>query len=597
MGKAINKGLRLAAVASAGALLLAACGGGTDSSESSTGEGSAAASAGTDEGGAAAADGGQKGGTITMLTNAEQWQHVDPQRMYTGADIAFFSGYTTRTLTQYAYAPGEAGTELIADMATDTGTPNEDATSWSFTLRDGVSFEDGTPVTCDDVKYGVSRTFAQDIITDGPTYAISYLDIPQGEDGSSVYKGPYTTDGNDTAAFDAAVLCSEDGKTITFNLNRSVADFNYTVTLPAFSPVPAAADTGETYDDAVVSSGPYKITEYTKGQTMTLERNENWDPASDDYRPAYPDSITVQFAQDPAAMDQRIIADAPEDQATIIYGNMQPENLATVFSSGDPRFEGRTYDGYDPYVRYTAINTTLVPNLKQRQAIVACMNNAEYIAARGGDFAGERADGLVKPNLPLDYAPTGLWDDMYGEAIPLEGNPELGKKLIEESGEPMPALTYQFPTNPVDEKIAASVQSSLARCGIEVSLEPIEAGQYYGIVFDPEQAKELMRSGWGPDWLNASTVLPELLGQTGGFNLSQVVDDAYEAKLQAALKILDRTEQGKAWQELNKEAMQNAWVIPHLFGKAQSFWGSKIGNGYLWDAYGSLAFGDLYVMQ
>ncbi len=65
-------------------------------------------------------------------------------------------------------------------MATDLGTPNEDATSWAFTLRDGVSFEDGTPVTCADVKYGVSRTFATDIITDGPSYAISYLDIAEG---------------------------------------------------------------------------------------------------------------------------------------------------------------------------------------------------------------------------------------------------------------------------------------------------------------------------------------------------------------------------------------------------------------------------------
>jgi peptide/nickel transport system substrate-binding protein len=591
MGKAINNGLRLAAVASAGALLLAACGGG--SSESSSGAASGAASGGT-ESGAAAADGGQKGGTIYLLQNAEQWLHVDPQRMYTGSDISFFTGYTTRTLTAYVMAAGEAGTELTSDLATDTGTANEDATSWSFTIRDGASFEDGTPVTCEDVKYGVSRTFATDVITDGPTYAISYLDIPKADDGSSVYKGPYNTDAsNDTAAYDAAVTCSDDNKTITFNLAKPVADFNYTVTLPAFSPVPQASDTGESYDDSVVSTGPYKISEYTKGQKMTLVRNENWDPASDDYHPAYPDQVEVQFAQDPAAIDQRLIADAGDDQTATEFA-LQPENLATVFS-GDPRFEGRSYNDFDPYVRYTAINTQLVPNVKQRQAIVACMNNAEYIAARGGDFAGDVADGVVKPTLPLDYAPTGLWDGMYGEPIPAEGNPELGKKLIEESGEPMKTLTYQFPQNPVDEKIAASMKAAMERCGITVNLEPIEPGQYYGIVLDPAQAKELMRSGWGPDWLNASTVIPELFGETGGFNLSQVVDDDFNAKVQAALATLDRTEQGKQWQELNKYAMEQAWAIPHLFSKGQAITGSKIGNVYLWYAWGYLAFGDLYV--
>ncbi len=584
MSSAIKNGLRLVAVASAGALLLAAC-----SSSSSSDSPSA-----SEEG----AQAGTAGGTITMLTNAEQWQHVDPQRQYTGADIAFFTGYTTRTLTQYKYSPGAAGTDLVADMATDTGTPNADATSWNFTIRDGVSFEDGTAVTCADIKYGVSRTFATDVITDGPTYAISYLDVPKAEDGSSTYKGPYNTDAtNDVASFDKAITCSEDGKTITFNLNRSVADFNYTVTLPAFSPVPAAKDTGEGYDDAVQSTGPYKISEYTKGQKMVLVRNENWDKASDDYHPAYPDSIVVEFAQDPAAIDQRIIADGPEDQATIEYGNMQPENFATVLSSDDPRFEGRTYNDYDPFVRYTAINTQKIKNVKLRQAIVAAMNNAEYIAARGGDFAGERADGVVKPNLATDYAPTGLWDTLYGEAIPVEGNIELAKKLIAEAGEPMPTLTYQFPTNPVDEKIAASIKKSLEAAGMTVELEPIEPGQYYGIVFDPEKAKELMRSGWAPDWANASTVLPELFGESGGFNLSQVQDTEFNAKVQEALKTLDRTAQGKIWQELNTYAAEQAWVIPHLFGKAQNIWGSKVGNGYLWFAYGSLAYGDLYVKQ
>jgi peptide/nickel transport system substrate-binding protein len=177
MGKAINNGLRLAAVVSVGALALAACGGGSSSSS----EGSAAASGGTTA--------GTPGGTITQLQNAEQWLHVDPQRIYTGADIAFFGGYTTRTLTNYKYAPGGDGNTIVPDMATDTGTPNADATTWEFTLRDGVSFQDGTPVTCADIKYGVSRTFASDVITDGPTYAISMLDIPKAEDGTSTYKG------------------------------------------------------------------------------------------------------------------------------------------------------------------------------------------------------------------------------------------------------------------------------------------------------------------------------------------------------------------------------------------------------------------------
>lgn len=584
MGSAIKNGLRLAAVASASALLLAACGGGSSS------EGSAAAS------GSAASGEGQKGGTINVLTIEEQFLHVDPQRIYTGVDLAFFNGYTTRTLTAYKFAEGAEGVTIVPDMATDLGTPSEDAKSWSFTLKDGVSFEDGTPVTCEDVKYGVSRTFAQDVITDGPTYAISLLDIPKAEDGSSVYKGPYVTEGNDVAAFDKAVTCSDDNKTITFNLNRPAGDFNYTVTLTAFSPVPKAADTGEKYDDAVVSTGPYKIQEYTKGQKMVLVRNENWDPASDDYRPAYPDQIVVNFALDAAAIDQRLIADAGEDQSAVTLAGLQPENLATVFS-GDPRFMDRSVDNFDPYVRYVAINTEKVPNQKQRQAIAVALNRAELITIAGGDFAGTIGDGVIKPNLATDYAPSGMWTDMFGAAVPDTGDAALAKKLIEESGEPMPELTYQFPISPANEKAAASIKASLEAAGMTVNIEGIEAGQYYGVVLDPAQEKEIVSAGWGPDWQNASTVIPELFGANGGFNLSRVDDPAYEAEVQAALAMTDRTQQADAWKALNKQAMEQAWVVPTRFGKIQYLWGSKVGNAFLWDAYGSMPFGDLYVAQ
>ena len=112
-------------------------------------------------------------------------------------------------------------------MATDTGTANADATQWTFTLRDGITWQDGSPVKCEDIKYGVSRTFATDVINGGPTYAIEYLDIPKADDGSSLYKGPYSGEGQDL--FDQAVVC--DGNTITFKLNQPVSDFNFTTTL------------------------------------------------------------------------------------------------------------------------------------------------------------------------------------------------------------------------------------------------------------------------------------------------------------------------------------------------------------------------------
>ena len=81
---------------------------------------------------------------------------MDPQRVYTGEDLAFFGGTIQRSLTAYKFSSdAKEGTSIVPDLATDTGQHNADATQWTFTLRDGATWQDGSPVTCDDVKYGV----------------------------------------------------------------------------------------------------------------------------------------------------------------------------------------------------------------------------------------------------------------------------------------------------------------------------------------------------------------------------------------------------------------------------------------------------------
>ena len=108
------------------------------------------------------------GGTLYFITHAEQFDHVDPARVYTGRDIAFFNSYIYRNLVSYKPTAGSAGSSLVADLATNTGVPSNAAKTWTFTLRPGVTWQDGSAVTCADVAYGVSRPFAQDVITDGP---------------------------------------------------------------------------------------------------------------------------------------------------------------------------------------------------------------------------------------------------------------------------------------------------------------------------------------------------------------------------------------------------------------------------------------------
>ena len=583
---------RALAATVAASLVLAACGGATPS-------GSPAATGNPGQSGTPQpSEASKTGGTIYILTQNEEFDDIDPQRAYTGEDLAFFGATIMRSLTSYVYSPDlETANGLQGDLATDTGTPNDDRTEWSFTLRDGLTWEDGSEVTCEDVKYGVSRTFATDLITNGPTYQIQYLDIPRAEDGSSMYKGPYSAEGQEL--YDQAVTC--DGKTITFRLNQPVADFNYTVTL-GFSPVPEAQDTGELYTTDPVSNGPYKIEEYVTGNggRLVLVRNDAWNRDSDPIRKAYPDRWEVLFGIDPKIIDQRLMGSEGEDAYGIMYGNVQPENLSAVFA--DPRtplpeFQGRAFSDFDPYVRYLWIDVGEVPNVKHRQAMAATLDREAMITNSGGEYAGTVADGVIKPNLPTDYAETGVWDSLLGGPVPPTGDPELAKRLIQESGQPVPDLTYDYPQTPVRDQEAAIIIGSMERAGINVTANPIPPGQYYGVIFNDEQANQFGWGSWGPDWPNASTVISPLFTPNGGWNLSRVTDPSWIERVEAALSEGDREAQATMWQELNREAAQNMFVIPTIFGLTQVIAGSKVQPGYQWAPYGSWPYGEMYVTE
>jgi peptide/nickel transport system substrate-binding protein len=556
----------------AGALILAACSGGSSDGGSSS----------------APAGEGQPGGTLTILSPAEQILSLDPQVVYTGEDLAFLGATIQRSLTAYQVAPGDAeGTTLVPDMATDLGTATNGGKTWQFTIRDGVTWENGNPVTCADVAYGVSRQFDIGLTEGGPVYAVSYLDIPTDDEGNSAYAGP--ADGTGQELFDKAVVC--DGNTITFNLNQPVPDFNYAVTL-GFSAVPADMAAGVEYGDKPMSNGPYKISEYSKGKggKLVLVRNENWSADSDPYRKAYPDSWVVNFGIEESVADQRVIQSSGEDEFAMVQG-LTTASLPIVFE--DPQYESRRIDAFDPYTIYAAVNAEKIPDEKCRQAIGVALDREALLLNAGGTFAGEFADGVVKPNIGIDYAPTGLWDGLLGQPVPGTGDPEFAKKLLSEGKDCPTEITLDYAQSEDGDKAAAIWVESLARAGITVKPNPIERGQYYGVVF--ENGNEIMTGGWGPDWPNASTVLPPLFVQ--GWNLSRVDDKAFADKVAAASVELDRDTQATMWHELSKEAAQKMWVVPTRFGRDQRLAGTKVGPIFSWSAYGSYPYPIMYAAQ
>ena len=167
---------RLAALITTCVLVLAGCdGAGNDNNP--TGTPRSAPENGLDpsrQGPAPELKGALVGGVVTAVSPYEL-DTMDPTQAYSYESVSILSGLVTRSLTQYAYDAQRGLMVLVPDLATDLGTPNDDYTQWTYTIRSGVKFEDGAPVTADDVAYGIKRSFDRTTFKGGPTYSNDYF--------------------------------------------------------------------------------------------------------------------------------------------------------------------------------------------------------------------------------------------------------------------------------------------------------------------------------------------------------------------------------------------------------------------------------------
>ncbi len=481
----------------------------------------------------------ERGGTLHVLLDSrvEAW---DPQRIGTDTASAFAVRTFVRTLT--AQAPSGTGflPGLVGDLSTTTGVAQDGGKMWIFSLVSDAPWQDGRFVSCADVKYGVSRSFATDRITGGSQYALQLLDVPSTTDAQgrvvSAYKGPYSGVGQDL--YDKAVTC--DGQEITFHLKAPRFDFDQIVSLPAFAPARQDQDTDRTNRDplSVFGSGPYMLEGVWKpGEGGRFVRNRKWEARDDPIRNAWPDVIEVEEGLPTTTVAQRLLDSTGDDDATAItFANapaaMDGQLEAPAVAARTSRPDSGVVDVLLPNVRTPAMSNPAV-----RRAFAIATSREAYASAEG--------------------SPMSPTTSVLARAIP--GRPVADPLGITTAGD------------------AAAAKAALASAGVAT---PVTLRLGYAPSESATRALTALLPGWeqagfwvslvprttGPDVVDLELSQVSAAYPSGGAVLPALVERLGDAVLSAAAAgaegTSDTTSRNRSWGDLDATLTAGGDVVP-----------------------------------
>ncbi|MFI9841724.1 ABC transporter substrate-binding protein [Nonomuraea sp. NPDC051941] len=527
------------------------------------------------------------GGTLHMGMPGD-FDSVDPGDQYYGYAWNF-SRFYTRALTMFKPVPGEEGLQLVGDLAEDLGKPSDGGKTWTYKLRKGIKFEDGSPVTAKDVKYAVARSLDKDILPSGPTYFNDWLDL-QG------YTGPYKMKDK---LDDFKAVETPDDYTVVFHLKKAYGGFDYFAMLPQTAPVPAAKDTGSKYKEHPVSTGPYMFKSHELTKRIELVKNPNWDPATDPNRKQLNDSVEVLLGQNEDDLDQRLLSGKIDVKinSTGVAANARKTVLT------DPKVKQYADSAAIDRTWFTNINGDVKPfdNIHCRKAVMYAADRSAIQGAYGGPDAGGDVALSLMPSKMTGYQKI----DPYGVEANPTGDLTKAKEELTACGQPNGfSTTISYRNERAAEKLTAeSLQQSLGRIGIKLEIKGYPQGDYFKLYAGkPDFAKKnnlgLMVYGWGADYPEGfgffqQIVDSRVIRDAGNTNLG-VKDPKIDELIDQAAGETDAAKRNAIWAQVDKQVMDSAFILPYVWAHGLFYRPPTLKNAFVsqnWGMYEYLTLG------
>jgi len=544
-------GRRLVAAVAVAGLVLAACGSSKSTKTTSTTTG------GT---GGTSAGSGKKGGTLVFSASSDPVS-LDGAYVSDGESLrAVYQIFETLVTTKIG------GTEPAPQLAT-AWQPSADGLAWTFTLRPGVRFSDGTPFNAQAVCTNFERWYHFKGIQQSPS--VSYY-------WGTVFGGFATKEDKDAAATSLYKSCeAKADDTVVINLTSPSSSFLAGLAVPAFSMASPTALTKYEADKVSgtadspkfdgtfgtqhpIGTGPFKLESYAPNDKLVLVRN-------DDYwgEKAKLDKVILRPIADGSARRQAL--ESGEIQG---YDNVDPGDVASL-RSGFQLLERPAFN-----VGYVGFNQAKPPldNIKIRQAIAYALNRDALVKAKYPPGA-EVAKEFMPPQL-FGYAP-----DVTEYAY----SPDKARQLIATSGVANPTIEFWYPTSvsrqymPDPEANFQAFKADLEKVGFTVKVQA---------------------APWKPDYnqkVNSGAAQVYLLGWTGDFgDPDNFVGTFFRAKsppwgfdnpaifnaLSAAVKETDQAKRIQLYQQANKLIMDFLPGVPYVHTKPALAFAKNV-NGYV----------------
>ncbi|MCP3054322.1 ABC transporter substrate-binding protein [Aurantimonas marianensis] len=419
------------------------------------------------------------------------------------------------------------GTLEVEPSLAESWTISEDGKTYTFTLREGVKFHDGTPFDAEAVKFNFDRMLK--------------------EDHPFADTGPFPL-----AFFFSAVeeVTAVDPTTVEFKLDAPYAPFLSNLAYPTGLIVsPAAVEKhGKDFGRNPSGTGAYKFAEWEPNAKMVATRNEDyWDGA--------PELEAVIF---------RPITDANTRIAEMLSGGLDimvevpPDSLQQFKSSGD--FTVREQAG--PHLWFLILNTKEAPfsSKAARQAANYAINKTALV------------DNILQGTADVAAGPTPpafAW--AYDETLePYPYDPEKAKELLKEAGYDGEEVTFYVTEggsgmlDPV--AMGTAIQADLQAVGMNVSIETYEWNTFLGNVNPGLEGKaDMAEMAWmtnDPDTLPFLALRTEAFPDKGGFNSGYYSNPKVDELLEKARQVTDQGERATLYKEMQQIVKEDApWVF------------------------------------